>query len=107
MIVLAFDYESELHAAITESIVVDFGSAAEWVLLHTTLDNITAKDLILINEPVYEGVFTFADEKVVYELKVKKDKVIPLSIDRMHRFILKAKSEIIVFLERCYESYLE
>lgn len=106
MIEIAFDYESDLHSVISESITVDFGSDDEWVLMRAVLKNISAKDLVSTNDFVSEGVFACDSDNVIYDFKVKKDKLIPMSIEIMNGYILKAKSEIIAFLESCYEKHL-
>lgn len=106
MIEIAFDYESDLHSVISESITVDFGSDDEWVLMRAVLKNISAKDLVSTNDFVSEGVFACDSDNVIYDFKVKKDKLIPMSIEKMNGYILKAKSEIIAFLESCYEKHL-
>ncbi len=106
IIEIAFDYESDLHSVISESITVDFGSDDEWVLMRAVLNNISANDLVLTNDIVSEGVFACDGDRVVYDFKVKKDKLIPMSIEKMNGYILKAKSEIIAFLENCYERHL-
>lgn len=107
IIEIAFDYESVLHSSVSESITIDFGSKDEWILMRAVLNNISAKDLVLTNDIASEGVFSCDGDKVVYDLKVKKDKLIPMSIDNMNEYILKAKSEIIMFLNYYYERYLE
>ena len=107
IIEIAFDYESVLHSSVSESITIDFGSKDEWILMRAVLNNISAKDLVLTNDIASEGVFSCDGDKVVYYLKVKKDKLIPMSIDNMNEYILKAKSEIIMFLNYYYERYLE
>lgn len=107
IIEIAFDYESELHSSVSESITIDFGSEDEWMLMRAVLNNISAKDLVLTNDIVSEGVFSCDGDKVVYDFKVKMDKLIPMSIDNMNEYILKAKSEIIMFLNYYYERYLE
>ena len=106
IIEIAFDYESDLHSVISESITVDFGSDDEWVLMRAVLKNISAKDLVLTSDITIEGVFACDGDNVVYDFKVKKDKLIPMSIEKMNGYILKAKSEIIAFLESCYEKHL-
>lgn len=106
IIEIAFDYESDLHSVITESITVDFGSDDEWVLMRAVLKNISAKDIVLTNDIIGEGVFDCDGDNVVYDFKVKKDKLIPMSIEKMNGYILKAKSEIIAFLESCFENHL-
>lgn len=106
IIEIAFDYESDLHSVITESITVDFGSDDEWVLMRAVLKNISAKDIVLTNDIISEGVFDCDGDNVVYDFKVKKDKLIPMSIEKMNGYILKAKSEIIAFLESCFENHL-
>ena len=106
IIEIAFDYESDLHSVISESITVDFGSDDEWVLMRAVLKNISAKDLVLTSDITIEGVFACDRDNVVYDFKVKKDKLIPMSIEKMNGYILKAKSEIIAFLESCYEKHL-
>ena len=105
MIEIAFDFETELHSTISESIIVDFGSNDKYVLMHAVLKNVTAKDFVK-TDGSFEGLFDCDGDKVIYDYKVKKDKLIPIGIDKMNGYILKAKSEIISFLEECYEKHL-
>lgn len=106
IIEIAFDYESDLHSVVSESITVDFGSDDECVLIRAALKNVSVKDFVLTDDIDSEGIFTCDGENVVYNLKIKKDKLIPMSIEKMNSCILKAKSEIIAFLESCYEKHL-
>lgn len=106
IIEIAFDYESDLHSVISESITVDFGAGDEWVLMRSVLKNISARDLVLTSGITTEGIFACDGDNVVYDFKVMKDKLIPMSIEKMNEYILKAKSEIITFLESCYEKHL-
>ena len=86
--------------------LVDFGSDVECVLMRAFLKNISAEDIVLARDITTEGVFTCDGDNVVYDFKVKKDKLIPMSVEKMNGYILKAKSEIIAFLESCYEKHL-
>lgn len=55
MIEIAFDYGSDLHSVISESITVDFGFDDEWVLMRAVFNNISAKDFVLSNDIVLGG----------------------------------------------------
>lgn len=105
IIEIAFDFESELHSTISESIIVDFGSDDEYVLIRSVLKNVTANDFVSTDYS-WDGNFSCDGDKIVYDYRVKKDKLIPTSIEKMNGYILKAKSEIIYFLELCYEEHL-
>ena len=106
LIEIAFDYESEFHSSITEFVTVDFGSDDEWVRINSVLSNISVNDSIFVHDVDFEGKFSRDRDKVIYDLGIKKDKLIPTSIEKMNGYILKAKSEIMAFLEKCYENHL-
>lgn len=103
VIEIGFDFESNIHGKITESMLIDF-SPEEYVVLRSELCNIQ------LNER-YDAIINFNSEvnkikqrdgKYYYELRIKKDKLIPASIEIMNEYILMAKSDIIEFLEKCY-----
>lgn len=106
IIEIAFDFESELHTRISESITVDFSLDKEYVLMHSVLKNVTADMMESVMMPSFKGEFSIENGCVVYNYKVKKDKLIPTSIEQMNKYILLAKKEIICFLERLYEERL-
>lgn len=106
IIEIAFDFESDIHSVISESIILDFCSDSEWMLMSASLNNITASDFISDDYNASDGHFACDADKVIYHLKVRKDKLIPMSIEKMNKYILKAKSEIITFLERAYKKHL-
>lgn len=101
---LAFDYDSQLHSVISQSMTVDFGSHDRWVLLRAEINHLSAGEFY--GDTVSEGTFRCDGDRVVYEFKIPKDRVLPVSVDQMNRYILKAKSEIIAFVEGCYEKRL-
>ncbi len=106
IIEIAFDFESELHARVSESMTVDFGSDKEFVLMHSVLQNVTAEMIDSATMSNCQGEFSVENGCVVYDYKVKKDKLIPTSIEQMNKYILLAKKEIIGFLEEIYEKRL-
>ncbi len=101
---IAFDFESELHSAITESLIIDFASDKDFVLFHAALcniDNFTDKELTGKNS-FSQGEFSVVDSRVEYELKIKKDRIVPTGIEQLNEYILCAKNDIITFIENYY-----
>lgn len=103
---IAFDFETELHDRITETIIIDFAYDEESVLFHSTLCNVdgdTDRDMKLGFDSL-EGNFTVLDSCIEYNLKVKKDYIIPTSMEQMNKHILCAKNDIITFVEEYYST---
>jgi len=104
VIEIGFDFESDIHNRITESMTIDF-SPEEYVILRSELRNIQIDeryDTIIKSDDSVDKIKRHG-EKYYYELKIKKDKLIPASIEKMNEYILFAKSEIVEFLEKCYK----
>lgn len=103
VIEIGFDFESNIHGKITESMLIDF-SPEEYVVLRSELCNIQSNERYdaIINFNSEVNKIKQRDGKYYYELRIKKDKLIPASIEIMNEYILMAKSDIIEFLEKCY-----
>lgn len=102
IIEIGFDFESEIHGVITESILLDIYSSDEYVYISSQLANI---DLSM--EYVSENKnFKIENNEICYYSKVLKDELIPLSITVLNNYILSAKREIIDFLEHYYKFIL-
>lgn len=103
VIEIGFDFESDIHGKITESMLIDF-SPEEYVVLRSELCNIQSNERYdtIINFNSEVNKIKQHDGKYHYELRIKKDKLIPASIEKMNEYILMAKSDIIEFLEKCY-----
>lgn len=98
---IGFDYESDLHSKITETIVVDFYCKDDSVLLSGKIKNIDSSDINALMS-LNDG-FSVENNVLVYTLVIPKDKIIPTSISAMNKYILKAKGEIFAFLESYYK----
>lgn len=106
LIEVAFDFESELHSSISESLSIDFGSNAEYVQIHATIKHISPSCCEESVTYLENGTISVEADTVVYNCLIKKDKLIPTSIEKMNQCILVAKNEIITFVERCFENQL-
>ena len=105
VIQIAFDFESELHSRLCEYVTIDFSAESEYILLRADLKNVTPREAVS-EPPASDGMFRFDGDTVRYELRIKKNKLIPESTVNMDRYIIKVKNEIIAFTERCYTEYL-
>lgn len=99
---IGFDYTSDIHGAITESVIVDFYSDEDNVVLSGEIKNINIEDF-------WESVpsnksFYLEDSVLKYRMLAPRDQLIPISIEKMNTIVLKAKSEIFDFLEGYYRS---
>jgi len=107
MIEIAFDFESDLHSLITETISLHFGESEENVILRCQIRNLT-KEMCVGNDVVFtgKGKVEVCGDGLKYECHISKDKLIPVSIEKMNVFILDAKRDIIDFIEKQYSRYL-
>ena len=103
---IAFDFESELHSHITESVLIDFASDEEFVLFHSKLNNIPAikSASTFQTSTSFFGNFSMDSSGILYDLKIRKDSHIPTSIEKMNEYILCAKRDIITFMEEYYST---
>lgn len=106
IIEIAFDFDSDLHGFISESVTVDFGSDGAFVLMQCNLRNVAASDVGTQLPFSGDGLFTQNGNDIVYRYKVRKDKLIPTSMEQMNQYILLVKNEIVAFLEAYYAKYL-
>lgn len=106
IIKIAFDFQSDLHKSITEELIVDFLSNKDYIVIKSILKNISAKELYPGIELIRQGTFSCNNNEVIYEYKIEKDKVLPIGFDAMHKSIVRAKREIVVFEEECFRKYL-
>ena len=97
---IGFDFESELHSKITETIVADFYCNERNVLLSCSLKNIDLCDFVAVKS--LGDRFTVTNSNVIYESEIPKDKVVPISVKSLNEYIMKTRSEIISFLEAYY-----
>lgn len=100
---IGIDFESELHGKITENIILDFYSFADFIELSCNLTNIDKENIKEIMNSKINKLFLFDNNSVIYKSKIPSDKLIPTSIDAMNSFILQAKSDIFAFLESYYK----
>lgn len=97
---IGFDYESELHGKITETVVADFYCNENSVLLSCSLKNIALSDFAALKS--LDNHFSVADSNVIYRAEIPRDGVVPISIKTLNEYIMKTRSEIISFLESYY-----
>ena len=99
---IGFDYTSDIHGAITESVIVDFYSDEDNVVLSGEIKNINIEDFrksVPSNKSFY-----LEDSVLKYRMLAPRDQLIPISIEKMNAIVLKAKSEIFDYLEEYYRS---
>lgn len=107
VIEIAFDYESDLHSVITESITLHFGESEDNVILRCKIKNL--KEEMCVEHGIIskgKGIVKCCETGFNYEYYISKDKLIPVSVENMNLFILEAKEEIIDFIEKQYSKYL-
>lgn len=95
---IGFDFESEYHKTITESISLDFNSSDEEIIIRCEIQNFSGES-ISINSNEYNGTFSVVNNKVYYLNTISKDDVFPLGIKELNKHILSSKNDIIGFLE--------
>lgn len=103
---VGFDFESELHGLLSESVTVDFSSDDEYILIDSELKNISFDDTVELTDQGYTGIFGYNDGKVSYSYKIRKDRVLPLNTEDMNTHLLTVKKEIIDFVEEGYKRIL-
>lgn len=103
---IGFDFESEYHKTITESISLDFNDSDEEIIIRCKIQNFIGKS-ISIDSNEYNGTFSVVNNKVFYLNTICKDDVFPLSIKDLNNNILICKNEIIKFLNENTNKILE
>ncbi len=106
IIEIAFDFQSDLHSSITEHITIDFDSDNEYIVVNSVLKNVSANEVYKETVLIREGTFSYNGNDVIYEYKIKKDRVLPLNFKVMHQNIITVKNEIMSFEKECFENYL-
>lgn len=101
---IGFDYKSSIHNTITESVIVDFYSDDENVVLSGELKNINLDDFTDSSQLAEN--FYFENNALKYRQISRRDELIPVSIEKMNGIIMRAKSEIFDFLEKYYKTYI-
>ncbi len=101
---IGFDYKSSIHNTITESVIVDFYSDDENVVLSGELKNINLDDFTDSSQLAEN--FYFENNALKYRQISQRDELIPISIEKMNGIIMRAKSEIFDFLEKYYKTYI-
>ena len=107
VIEIAFDFESDLHGLITETMTLNFNESEEYLVLRCKFANISddirgRKDFSCEGN----GDIVSDQEGLKYEYLLPKDRILPMSVEKMNAFIIEAKAEIIRFLEKQYSDYL-
>ena len=103
IIKIGLDYESKCHQHVSETLNIDFGSSVENVKMHAVIQNACIDEFYWNEELSLKiGRVYKKGKEIVYECNIPKDKVIPMGIEEMNRYILVVKEEIGFFLERSY-----
>ena len=97
---IGFDYKSDIHSLITESIIVDFYSDNENIVITGEVKNINPDDFS--DEVSFDDNFYFENQTLKYKILLQSDRLIPAGIEKMNAIILRAKAEIFGFLEQYY-----
>lgn len=105
VIEIAFDFTGELHGQITEAVRISFLSDRDNVILNCSLKNVGGIPPQSCESFSKCGTFSSQGDVVTYTCAVKKDSIIPLSVEEIHRHILRVKNDVIVFLENYYNNY--
>lgn len=103
IIEIGFDFESELHGKITETVILDFYDKDNCVELSCNLKNIDIENVKEIMNSKINKAFSFENGSIIFREKIFSDRLIPTSIKVMNEYILQAKSEIFAFLESYYK----
>lgn len=107
MVEIAFDFESDLHSLITESVTLHFDESDKYLVMRCHIKNVSSK-MGFAKGSVFKGKGEINNNngKLIYEYLIPKDNLIPLSIEKMNAYILDAKKEIVDFLEKQYALYI-
>lgn len=97
---IGFDYKSDIHNLITESIFVDFYSDNENIVVTSEIKNINSDDFTDV--VCFDDNFYFEDRTLKYKKHFEIDELIPTGIEKMNAIILRAKAEIFGFLEQYF-----
>ena len=100
---IGFDYKSDMHDLITESITVDFYNDNDNIVITSEIKNINLDDF-KSNVIKLDGNFYFENEILKYRLLSRRDDLFPVGAEKMNAIILRAKAEIFAFLERYFQS---
>jgi hypothetical protein len=107
VIEIAFDFESDLHGLITETMTLNFDESEEYLVLRCRFTNIFDHIGKQKNFSFEGNGYIVSDEDgLKYEYLLPKDRILPVSVEKMNAFIIESKAEIIRFLEKQYSDYL-
>ena len=98
---IGFDYSSDLHGIITESVTATFG-ANEEVTLRGEIRNIKAEDAALLTAD--SGSFKAEDGSLIYERKIALKPPLPVSIETMNKRLMSVRADIFDRLESYYKN---
>lgn len=107
IIEIGFDFQNELHEKITETAILDFHGADNYIGLSCTLKNIDGVSIETLMNRKTNKAFSVENGSVVFRTKMPLDSLIPTSIKKMNEYILQAKSEILIFLEDYYKQCIK
>lgn len=96
---IGFDFEDKLYGRISEIITMDFGSRSGEIQVSATLSNIVFEGKTAVPF-THKDNFKINGGYLYYERLFEKDKVIPVSMDRLSSIILTSKKDIEEFLNQ-------
>lgn len=102
-ITIGFDFMSKTEGTHTKELTVDFGSSKDDIIMFCDVVQKTeiSNEKLSIIATQYEHLLTNND-MVRYERRIKKDSILPSSVNAMNRYLLSARHEIEIFLQASY-----
>lgn len=102
---IGFDLEDKLYGQISETFVINFSGDDNYIEVTTKLTNVFFEGKHIIPFKSKETFF-INNGYIVYSRFFEKDEIIPLSMEKLNLIILKAKDDIVAFLEDAYKYIL-
>lgn len=98
---IGFDFQSSFNSMITQTFTMDLNDPCN-VHFKSVLKNPDMKSCEnLINK---DNNFHICGDDVIYDSHIKRDEIIPISIENVDAAIKKVKNEIIDFIEQYFEA---
>lgn len=108
LIEIAFDHTGEHFGQMTEHANIDYISSPENIVMTSRLCGLNA-DMFSADaaERLIYGCVKTDENEIIYTMNIPKDEVIPISASQMNNHIMIAKREICMFIDQCYNDYLD
>lgn len=104
VIEIAFDFESEQHSKITETVTVNFNSSESEVVFQCIIKNAyaddTSKEIVRKRK---DDCLSIKNGELVFEWRKDKNSISPISVATMNKSILRIKADVFAFLEEYYK----